>query len=191
MGEPLRRKTQKRSAVFLDRDGTILNELGYLSRVKDMRFYKDAIRALQHLSQARVPLFVVSNQSGIGRGYFTRAQYNLVNRAFLKTLKRKGIVIGGVFICPHKPDQNCLCRKPKPFLLKRAAKRHRLDLKTSFVVGDQDRDLKLARGVKAQGVLVLTGKGKSFRSMVRPGEKVFSKLSGAARWILGKMAESK
>lgn len=171
-------------AIFLDRDGTILNETGYLGDPNKMKFYRSAIVGLQRLSELKIPLIVISNQSGIARGYFTKGDFERVNRKFLSVLRRSGVRISGVYICPHLPSRGCSCRKPKIGLIRRAARERHLDVRRSFVIGDQARDVALARRAKSQGVLVLTGKGKYYRKEVeRAGGHVASNLIVAAGWI--------
>ncbi len=176
---------KRNRAVFLDRDGTILNERGYLADPAKMFFYPSAFKALRRLKAAGYRLIVVTNQSGIGRGYFDLAAFQRVNRAFLKTLAAKGVRIDAVYFCPHHPTAGCSCRKPNTRLALTAARRFGLDLKGSFVVGDQAGDIHLARNIGARGVLVLTGAGRSLRPKLAPhASKVTRNLATAVNWIL-------
>ena len=174
----------KRPAVFLDRDGTLLNERGYLGDPDDIEFYPCAVPGLRRLQSAGFRLVVVSNQSGIGRGYFTRRDLIRVTTRFLALLRRRGIRIDGSYFCPHLPDAGCRCRKPAPGMARRAARELNLDLKRSYVIGDQARDIELASNIGARGVLVLTGAGRRYRARARSLKaKVTSNVATAAAWI--------
>ncbi len=186
------KRDKKTPAIFLDRDGTILNETGYLGDPKKMRFYRDVFRGLKILSQLGFPLVVVSNQSGLARGYFSKRDYARVNSAFLTVLKKRGVEIAAVYICPHLPTAECSCRKPRTGLLRLAARKLRIDVRKSFVIGDQLRDIELARNARATGILVLTGKGKYYRDgAAKLKSHVASNLSAAAKWIRQRIGDSK
>jgi histidinol-phosphate phosphatase family protein len=179
--------TSLKPAVFLDRDGTILTERGYLADPKKMKIYPFAFPALKRLSKAGYKLVVITNQSGVARGYLTLARLAEIHRQFRARFKSKGISIAGIYFCPHAPNAGCRCRKPSPYLVKKAARELKIDLKRSFVVGDQDRDILLARKSGAQGVLVLTGAGKSQTKGTRKqAAHVTRTLLTAADWIVGK-----
>lgn len=175
----------RNKAIFLDRDGTILNELGYLVDPKKMVFYASAYAPLRKLQKAGFRLVVVSNQSAVGRGYMTLAQLGKINRHFKKKLKAEGVRIDGIYFCPHLPDAGCSCRKPRPGMVRRAAREMILDLKRSYLVGDQLADMKVAQAVRIPGLLVLTGHGRAMRRKAgRLASKVVPHLSSAAQWIL-------
>lgn len=179
--------SRKTPAVFLDRDGTIINERGYLSDPRKMFIYHFAPKALRLLKKAGFKLIVITNQSGIARGYVTEKRLAEIHRVFRARLKRKGAAIDGIYYCPHGPNDGCRCRKPKPFLLRKAAREHNIDLRGSYVVGDQDRDILLARNSGAKGVLVLTGAGRSQKRAVRAQTAhVARHLLSAAKWIVGR-----
>ena len=107
---------RKRPVVFLDRDGTILNERRYLRDFKRLIIYPSAIKGLRRLQKNGFALVIVTNQSGVGRGYFSLAALKLVNRAFARKLQSEGIKLAGIYYCPHRPEAGCKCRKPKPGL---------------------------------------------------------------------------
>jgi len=175
---------KSKSAIFLDRDGTILNERGYLGDPRQIHFYSFAFEALRKLRQAGYKLVVITNQSGIGRGYFSEATLKKVHQRFLALLKKKGVRIDGIYYCPHTPEAGCRCRKPKPYLVKQATKKMGLQLKTSYVIGDQARDIELAERAGARGVLVLTGAGRTTRrSKGKDAAYVATNLLSAAKWI--------
>jgi len=176
---------KKNPVVFLDRDGTILNERGYLRDERKMKFYPSSFLGLRRLERHGFTLVVVSNQSGVGRGYFTRGDLNRMNAHFQKKMKNNGITIAGIYYCPHRSDEHCFCRKPKPGLIRRALNDLKLDIHRAFMVGDQERDMTLARVCKMKGVLVLTGAGRSLSSASRrKASFVSSNLTTASRWII-------
>ena len=134
---------------------------------------------------------IITNQSGVGRGYFTLATLKKINQEFTRILSSRGVRIEGIYFCPHLPDAGCPCRKPNPALPKRAARDHNLDLKHSFMIGDQVRDMRLAQNIGARGVLVLTGSGTRAREQaVKICAKVTLNLSSAAKWILSQSRNS-
>lgn len=181
----MKKSKSRKPAVFLDRDGTILNERGYLSDPKKMFFYPGVYRALANLRKAGFKLVVITNQSGVGRGYFTLATLKKINQKFSRLLSARGAKIDGIYYCPHRPDAGCACRKPRPKLVKQAARELNLDIRRSFVVGDQLRDIQLAKNTGAKGILVLTGGGRSARlKAARLAVKVARHLPSAAQWIL-------
>ena len=184
--------SSKRSkAVFLDRDGTLINERGYLADPSKIFFYPGAATALRRLQRAGFRLVIVTNQSGVGRGYFTLAQAQRVSRRFCELLRRQGVRIDRVYMCPHRPDAGCRCRKPNPFLARKAARELKIDLENSYMIGDQVRDLQLAKNAGLRGVLVLTGGGRAARSeAARIARKVASTIRFAASWIIEDAARS-
>jgi histidinol-phosphate phosphatase family protein len=176
---------KRKPAILLDRDGTILNERGYLASADDMKFYPNVFKPLARLGQAGYPLVLITNQSGVARGLFTIRDLKKVNRAFARILKRHGVRLAGIYFCPHMPRAGCSCRKPKPGLAKRAARDLGLDLKRSFMIGDQVRDIQFANNIGAKGILVLTGSGREWRKKaLRARAKVTSNLATASAWIL-------
>ncbi len=178
-----------RPAVFLDRDGTIAEEVGYLNHPSRFRMFPFAAAAIRRLNEAGLPVVVVTNQSGVGRGYFPESLVHSVNEMMKEELAAAGARIDAVYYCPHTSADRCDCRKPKTGLLERAAREHSLDLSRSFVVGDRYGDIELARNVRARGILVRTGYGEgelAWHSAKWPTQPNFvaEDLSKAADWIL-------
>lgn len=153
----------RRPAALLDRDGTLIVEKDYLADPDGVELEAGAAAALRTLAKLGLVLVVVSNQSGIGRGYFTRARADAVNARVDELLSAEGVEIAGWYLCPHAPDEACCCRKPLPGLAHAAAAELGLDLQRSFVIGDKPADVGLARAVGATGLLVLTGHGADHR----------------------------
>jgi D-glycero-D-manno-heptose 1,7-bisphosphate phosphatase len=155
-----------RPAVFIDRDGTLTEEVGYVNHPQRLRLLPRSAEAVRRLNAADVPAVLVTNQAGVARGYFSEDVLRSVHDVMLTQLKQAGAHLDGVYVCPHHPTEGeppfrlaCDCRKPRPGLLERAATELGLDLGASVVVGDRPTDLVVARSVGARGVLVLTGYG--------------------------------
>ena len=181
-------------AVFIDRDGTLIEEVGYLDRVERVALYPWSIDAIRALNRTGLRVVLVTNQSGVARGFFTEAVVDEVHRRIAALLDAGGARIDAYYYCPHHPDgkieryaQHCDCRKPSRGLVDRAARELGIDPVRSFVVGDRWLDVQLARAVGAQGVLVRTGYGVTEESMPPKGveaDAVVNNLIEAVSWIL-------
>jgi L-threonylcarbamoyladenylate synthase len=145
-------------AIFLDRDGTLIDDRGYLSRIEEAVFYEDTVPALQRL-HGQFELFIVTNQSGIGLKKITAEDAARVNAHVVETLSRAGIVIRETYVCPHTREDGCACHKPKTLFLQHAARDYGIDLSRSFVIGDHPADVYLADAAGATGIYVLSGHG--------------------------------
>jgi len=175
-------------AVFLDRDGTLIVEKNYLSRPEEVELFPQVGAALRRLQVAGYQLFIVSNQSGVGRGYFTLADVERVNRHINAELGRESVVIVKTYIAPEAPDQPSRGRKPSPQFLWDARDEFNLDLAESFMVGDKLIDLECGwnAGVK-QSILVRTGYGATAERKTPEAIKqaaVMNDLPSVAEWIL-------
>ncbi len=177
------------AAVFLDRDGTINEEMGYINHLSRFRLLPQTIPAIRRLNEAGFKVVIVTNQSGAARGYFPAALVGEVH-AHLKTLLASGGAhVDGIYICLHAPEANCACRKPQPTLIQQAARDLDLDLTRSYAVGDRYRDVETAANAGVQGILVLTGYGLGEFEYLGPAQKVqpvhvAPDLGEAAEWIL-------
>lgn len=188
----------KRPAVFLDRDGTLIRDAEYLSDPSQIHLFSRTPRALKLLREAGFLLFVVSNQSGVARGYFKEPMVGKVHRRLQQMLRRKGARIDAYFYCPHHPKGTvkayakvCSCRKPGTGMVRQALKNYAIDLKRSYVVGDKMDDLLLSKKAHmAGGLLVKTGYGKEnlkrFRKEPVKKTVVATDVLAAAQWILRK-----
>lgn len=145
-----------RRAVFLDRDGTILEDVGYLSEPAGVRFLPGAIAALRTLSQRGFLLVLVSNQSGIGRGLITAAEADAVHRRLVAELDREGVFLDDARYCPHAPSEGCACRKPQPGLILASAKDLAIDLGGSFLVGNSAADVGAGEAAGVRTILLGT-----------------------------------
>jgi histidinol-phosphate phosphatase family protein len=179
-----------RPAVFLDRDGTLVREKGYLADPRDLELLPGVPQALRALRAAGFALVVVSNQSGVGRAFFPLVSVYETMAELRRRLRAHGVELDAVHFCPHRPDQGCACRKPGTALLERAARDLNLSLRQSFVVGDKLLDVATAARAGAMGVLVRTGYGGAEerrlpdRELGRAPDAVCEDLSGAAEWIM-------
>lgn len=174
-----------RPAVLLDRDGTLIVERGYLSDPAGVELETGAVEGLARLVAAGFVPVVLTNQSGIARGYFDRAAADAVNRRTGELLTNGGVAIQGWYVCPHGPGDGCHCRKPSPGLAYQAADALDLDLSRSWMIGDKRSDIELARAVGASGLLVLTGHGAQDREWAEnEGVAVAASLTEAADIIL-------
>ncbi len=190
----------KKGAVFLDRDGTINEQMGYINHLSRFHLLPGVAAAIRQLNEQAVPVFVVTNQSGVARGYFPETLLEEVHAVMSQRLLDEGARLDGVYVCPHHPEgreeryrQACQCRKPRPGLFLQAASEHGVDLTRSYVVGDRWSDLKAAAACGARGVLVLTGYGRGDYQFIGPTQTVqpshvAEDLMGAVRWILKEMA---
>jgi D-glycero-D-manno-heptose 1,7-bisphosphate phosphatase len=156
-----------RAAVFLDRDGVLLYDNGYLARLEDLRWYSCAIEAVRWLNRAGFLVFVLTNQGGIGLGLYSERFVRDTHDVMAKSLEAGGAHVDEWFFCPHHPRatiealrMTCDCRKPEPGMVRAAQSARAIDLTRSFVVGDKATDMKLAQRVGARGVLVRTGQGE-------------------------------
>ena len=146
-------------AVFLDRDGTLMPEIGALGRPEAVRLMPGVGAALRTLSAAHYELVVVSNQSAIGRGTVSADQVRDVNAALRRALRAEGVELAGIFVCPHRPEDGCDCRKPLPGLFHQAAAALDLSLGASWLIGDSTRDTDAAASAGVKGILLQTGWG--------------------------------
>lgn len=184
-----------RPAVFLDRDGTMIHDVGYLARVEDVRWFPWSIDAIRLLNRAGFLVCVTTNQGGIGLGFYDEVLLQQVHRTMAQTVEAAGGRIDGWYFCPHHPlakvealRVECDCRKPQPGMIRQAARDLPIDLARSFVVGDKLADIGLAANAGARGILVKTGYGQAELSRHQgsmPGAAfVAETLMEAASWIL-------
>jgi D-glycero-D-manno-heptose 1,7-bisphosphate phosphatase len=139
-----------RRAVFLDRDGTLIVDHGYTSQASQVELLPGVIPALKAIQAADYLLIIISNQSGVGRGYFSKIAVEQVNQRLQNLLLEQGILINGIYYCPHRPNDGCTCRKPEPGLVFQAMKEHQIGGNQSYFVGDKWTDVEtaIAAGVK-------------------------------------------
>ena len=161
------RGARQRGAVFLDRDGTISEEVGYVNHIDRLQVYPWTTEAIRKLNRAGLPVIVVTNQSGVGQGYFPEELVRQVHRKIVTELASGGAHVDAFYYCPHHPNarleayrKNCRCRKPSTGLVEDAAYRFKIDLRSSYFVGDGSRDIELGINAGGRTVLVMTGYGR-------------------------------
>ncbi|MCK5297102.1 MAG: D-glycero-beta-D-manno-heptose 1,7-bisphosphate 7-phosphatase [Alphaproteobacteria bacterium] len=145
--------------ILLDRDGTIIADKHYLSDPDEVELLPYAAEGLKHLSRLGFGLIVVTNQSGVARGYFNEEQVKKANSRLEELLKKQGVHLDAVYYCPHSPDEKCHCRKPETGMAEQAALDFDFVLKDCYIIGDKDSDVNLAIPLECKSVLVRTGNG--------------------------------
>lgn len=185
--------------MFLDRDGTICEEVNYLGDPALVRLLPGAAEGIAMFNAAQIPVVLVTNQAGVARGYFTEEDVRLVNARLLELLAADGASIDAVYHCPHHPEKgageylvDCDCRKPAPGMLLRAAEELGLDVSKSYMLGDKDSDILAGRNAGCAGsALVATGYGEeSLRKLAEAGASpdfTAPDFLAAAKWILDRL----
>ena len=191
----MKRKINNTKAVFIDRDGCLIKELGYINTLKNIKFFKNSIKALKLLKHNGYKIIVVTNQAGVAYGYFPESFVKQSHIFIAKKLRKLKVKIDAYYYCPHhkkakikKYKKNCKCRKPNTGMVIRAQKRFNIDLKKSYSMGDKLTDVKLAHNAGMKGILVLTGFGRWQRTLIKK-EKVFPDYIAkdffyAAKWVI-------
>ncbi len=186
-------------AVFLDRDGTINEEMGYINHLERFVLLPGTAAAIRRINESGLKAVVVTNQSGAARGYFPAELIDQVHDKMRGLLQQEGVYLDGIYMCVHAPPGEgegggCDCRKPDTGLMRQAAEDLQLDLNRSYVVGDRFKDVEMARNAGAKAVLVLTGYGRGELGFLGPTRKVepdfvAEDLAEAVEWILSDMSE--
>jgi D-glycero-D-manno-heptose 1,7-bisphosphate phosphatase len=187
---------KRSAAVFLDRDGTLIRDVGYLCRLDQVEILPGGAEALKLLRNNGLKIVVVTNQSGVGRGFLSEPELHEIHETLIGSFAARGAKIDAIYYCPHHPTEGldgyrvvCDCRKPNAGMLRRAAEQLHLDLGASYVVGDQATDMELAARVGAKGVWIHVG------SQTRPAwlraSYVAADLRQAARWVIGNLRSNR
>ncbi len=189
-----------KAAVFLDRDGTLNEEVGYVNHIDRFRLYPWSAAAVKKLNLAGIPVVLLTNQSGVARGYFPEKLVREIHSHLEEELGRCGAHLDGIYYCPHHPDgrvsayrESCDCRKPRSGMMQRAACDLDLDLTASFVVSDRYQDISMGLRAGARSVLLLTGYGKGEclyhkDTWPRQPDHIAATLQDAVDWILVQIA---
>ena len=172
----------KNKAIFLDRDGTINVDVGYTHKVEDLRIIPRVIEGLKLLQKSKYSLIIITNQSGIGRGYFTEEDYHDFQRNLRQELNRQEIFITGEYFCPHQPKDNCNCRKPKTGMLEQAAKDFNLDLNKCWIIGDNFSDIQAGKNAECRTIHILTG--KDYKESIQEADFAANNLIEVANCII-------
>ncbi|HET6268132.1 MAG TPA: HAD family hydrolase [Acidobacteriota bacterium] len=172
-----------RKAIFIDRDGTLIEEVGYLKMIEDLRFTTRATQALRIFHELGFLNIVMTNQSAIARGILSEKELKKIHQRLKILAEEDGAPVDDIFYCPHfaggrmaPHNVECECRKPKPGMIVHAREKHHLDLQQCYVVGDKPSDMELARNAGVAGVLVLTGFGAQTREQIDPAIAAFENL---------------
>lgn len=181
-------------AVFLDRDGTINEEKDYLYQIDDCQFIPNAAEAIRRLNTAGFLVIVVTNQSGIGRGFYTEEMLAALHRHMEQTLTTAGAKVDGWYFCPHHPHhgigsyrKKCSCRKPLPGMLRAAASDFSINLEASFLVGDKLADIEAGLSAGCRPLLVRTGYGLTEEKALPPGVLAYDDILAASQAIIGSL----
>jgi D-glycero-D-manno-heptose 1,7-bisphosphate phosphatase len=174
-----------RKLILLDRDGTVNEEVHYLSRPDQLKLIPGVAAGIRQLNQAGFAVAIVTNQSGIARGYLSVATLEIIHLRLRELLAAEGAVIDGIFFCPHLPSEECSCRKPQPQLAHHAARDLGVTLQGAIVIGDKECDILLGKAIKATNVLVRTGHGTHYEpSPEAQPDWIFPDLKAASDWII-------
>jgi len=165
--------------IFLDRDGVINKEVNYLHKIDDFEFIGGIFDACLHFQSLSYKIIIITNQSGISRGYYTESDYQKITQWMLNQFKYKNINILDVFHCPHGPDSTCDCRKPKPGMFLKAKDKHNTDMEKSWLIGDKEVDVIAANAAGIENTI-----------LVRSGHRIDESNSNA-RFILDAIQQSK
>jgi len=183
-------------AVFVDRDGVISEEVGYIGDRDRLRLIPQSADAVKLINQSGLKIIVITNQSGVARGYFSEEMLGHIHRKMEQLLSDQGASLDAIYYCPHHPEgtveayrRQCACRKPAAGLLIKAAQEHAIDVASSYLVGDKHTDIECAHRAGAKGILVLTGYGKDELRKINSGalaqpEYVAADLLDAVQWII-------
>lgn len=179
----------KARAVFLDRDGTLNEDIGYVSKLENFRLIPGIKPALRLLKDMGFKLFVVTNQSGVGRGIIPQRNLDLIHQKMVEEFRHDGIELDGIAFCPHRPEEKCPCRKPLPKMLKDLTRKNDVDLKGSYIVGDKISDVLTGKKGGCKSVLLLSEEDESINLDEEDEEWPFpdyvaESLSHAVEWIL-------
>ncbi len=175
------------SVVFLDRDGTIIEEKDFINSPDEIEFIPGSIEGIRTIRKLGYKIIVISNQSGIGRGILTEKMVKEINDSFIQQLRERDAPIDALYFCPHHPDDDCNCRKPKAGMISRAVAEHKLELEKAVIIGDKLSDIEMGKRIGAKSILVLTGYGRREReklpdTTVNP-DFIADDLLGAAKWL--------
>jgi D-glycero-D-manno-heptose 1,7-bisphosphate phosphatase len=162
-------------AAFIDRDGNLIHEVGYINSLERIKFYSRSIKAVKFLKDNGYKIIVVTNQSGVARGYIKESFVKNAHKKINAMLGKYGLKIDGFYYCPHHPKKavikkylkDCSCRKPKTGMIERAVKKFNIDLKQSFTIGDKLTDVHLGKNAGTKTALVLTGYGKKEKELIK------------------------
>ncbi len=175
-------------AVFFDRDGVINREVSYLDSIDKVEILEGISKAIKLLNENNFKVIIITNQSGLARRYFTKRTLEEIHDFIIKELRKESAHIDAIYYCPHHPDDDCNCRKPRIGLINKAEKELKLDLKSSFLIGDKVTDIQAGLNAGLKTILVLTGYGeeesKKLNELDLKVDFIAKDALSAVRWIL-------
>jgi histidinol-phosphate phosphatase family protein len=172
-------------AVFLDRDGTINIDTGYIKDPKDLVFIRGSKKAVKILKEKGFLVYIITNQSGVGRGYFSIEDVQVVNKKLIEKFEKYGVFIDGIFSCPHRPDEGCNCRKPNPDVVNDIAKKNNISLAKSYFVGDKLTDVETGQNAGCKTILIEGESAVAAKAEKGKDPDYFAKnLLKAVEWIV-------
>lgn len=172
-----------RPAIFFDRDGTLIEDRGYINSINEVVFYPQTFESLL-LLQCNYLLFIITNQSGIGKSITSQSDVNNVNSYIINCLKEKNIYIEQLYCCPHTTQDNCLCKKPSAYFIQQAQKDFNLNLKGSYIIGDHPSDVMCGINANMQPIYVLTGHGEKHLHELNIKVPIAGNIADATNYIL-------
>lgn len=173
----------KACAVFLDRDGVINVDKGYVHTIEDFEFFPGAIEGLQKLSSTDYKIIIVTGQSGIGRGYYSMDDFWKLTDYMLSELEKHDVRIDAIYYCPHAPDDQCACRKPNTYMIEQAQKKFDIDVTKSYMIGDKTADVKMGEQAGCKTVLIKGSPNETQYYQVRP-DFTADNLFEAIKWCI-------
>ncbi|HPX05640.1 MAG TPA: HAD family hydrolase [Tenuifilaceae bacterium] len=180
----------KSAAIFLDRDGTLVEDVGFISNPSQVMFFPFTVEALKML-QPHFRLFIVTNQSGIAKGNVTVDEVERVNAFIEEHLRNQGVTIEQTYYCPHNAEDGCSCKKPSPYFINKAVSLFDIDLSQSFMVGDHPSDVEFGRNAGVKSVYLLSGHGQKHREELKGDETVLGNILDASHFILSTVKNEK
>jgi len=175
----------KHPAVFLDRDGTIIEDIGYIKNPLHLIFYPESFQAL-NIIQEYFLLFIITNQSGIAKGLTAEDEVKEVNKYLIEVLRSRNIRVYDIFYCPHKAEDGCTCRKPNPYFINKAAELYNLNLADSYIIGDHPSDAKCGLNAGVEPIYLLTGHGRKHQAELTHDVRICENILDAANYIINK-----
>lgn len=174
---------KSKPAIFLDRDGTLIEDNGYLKSPEQVTLFDYTIEALKKL-QLHFQFFIITSQSGIAKGITTYKEVDNVNNYLLSILKKENIDIKEVYVCPHNDEDNCKCKKPSPYFIHKAGENYNIDFTNSYIIGDHPSDVECGQNASIQSIYVLTGHGNKHLSELKEKTTICDNILIAADHIL-------
>lgn len=180
------------NAIFIDRDGVVNKDPGgwtktnYVAEWEDFHFIPGTLKALKILKEKGIKVIVASNQGGVNKGLYTQKQLDKVNELMLQEIRKNGADVEEVFYCIHKDEDNCSCRKPKAGMLEAAAKKYNIDVRKTYFIGDDKKDVLAGKKIGCKTVLVLSGKSsrESVKDWPEKPDHIFNNLLEAVKWLI-------